>query len=198
MAGLNDDAIFTAARGFVLVAPVGTAGPDVEDIAAFDETTLPAGWALIGHTSAEELPEFGFDGGDTEVRGSWQNAQLKTVQTETLVDYMTMNVMQFDADTFELYYGEANTDSSTPGVFQVVTNETEGADRALAVVMVDGDFKIGFHAPKANLRRDEAISLETDSYAYMPIRATFLKEPGKPLYEWIVPSLVQESSSSEA
>lgn len=194
---LNDDAIFTAARGFVLVGEVGVAAePDKDDIAAFDELTLPSGWELIGHTSADELPEFGFDGGDTEVRGSWQNEALKTVQTEALVDYVTLNLMQFDDSAFELYYGAPNDQGAAEGEFVVQTTDTPGVDKALLIVMVDGQFKIGFYSPKSNIRREESISLDTDTFAYLPIRATFLKETGQPLYKWIAPHLNTGASSS--
>lgn len=197
---LNEKAIFTAAKGYILTADITVVGgtetfvtaPSVEDIAAFTETNLPADFELIGHTSADELPEFGFDGGDEEVRGSWQNEALKTVQTEALVDYMTFNHLQFDEAGFELYYGIANA-SVTDGEFVVETNNTPGVNKSLLVVMVDGEFKVGFYAPKARIKREESISLDTDSYAYLPLRATFLKATGQPLYKWIVPHEVPES-----
>lgn|SRR5690606_3333570 len=192
---LNDKAIFTAAKGYVLTAGIvlGENGapdefvtaPTVSDIQAFTETSLPTGFELIGHTSADELPEFGFDGGDTEVRGSWQTEALKTVQTDALVDYVTLNLMQFDDSGLEMYYGAENDPNAEVGEFVVETNNTEGVTKSLLIVMVDGDFKIGFYAPKATIKREDAISLETDSFAYLPLRATFLKATGQPLYKWI-------------
>ena len=87
---LNDNAVFTAATGYVLVAPVGTAYPTAAEIEAFDpeaaENGLLAAWEEIGHTSSEDLPEFGYDGGDTESRGTWQKKSLREVTTEAAVD----------------------------------------------------------------------------------------------------------------
>jgi hypothetical protein len=43
------------------------------------DVTLPNNWRSIGHTSRGDLPELGYDGGDTEVRGTWQNESLREV-----------------------------------------------------------------------------------------------------------------------
>src|SRR5690606_16689093 len=50
------------------------------------------------------LPEFGFDGGDTEPRGTWQAEALKTIVTDPAVDYVTFTAHQFDDQVFEFYY----------------------------------------------------------------------------------------------
>ena len=53
--------------------------------------------------------------------------------------------------------------------------------------MVDGPFVIAFTAAKATLRREEAIKLEADEFAILPVRATFVNHPGRLLFEWISP-----------
>lgn len=140
------------------------------------------GWTPVGHTSRNDMPEFGFEGGDKEVRGTWQNAQLREVQTETPADYLTLFLHQFDTKSFELYYGP--NASMTSGVFGVSGEETTN-EKAFLVIIVDGDEKIGFYAPKASVRRDDAIQMPVDDFASLPIRATFLKMPARRLYDWI-------------
>jgi hypothetical protein len=183
---LNANAIFTAATGYVYIGTVGTAAmPTPASIAAFDPGTgLGAGWDQIGHTSREELPEFGFDGGETETRGSWQNASLKVVTTEAPVDYVTFNLHQFDEAGLSLYYGQANS-STTADVFGVANTPLAGIEKALCIVMVDGTFKIAFHSAKSDIRREGAITLAVDEFSTLPLRATFLQPASGDLYSWI-------------
>lgn len=188
---LNADAIFTAARGYIFTGPVDTVGPTGTEVQNFVETTgLGANWVNIGHTSREDLPEFGFDGGDTETRGTWQAEVIKEVQTEALADFVTFSLHQFDDEGLALYYGVTNsaaTDGTEAGIFRVAESGTAGTDRALCIVIVDGDNKIAFYAPKTTIRREDSISMAVDEFAALPLRATFLKSDtaGSPLYEWI-------------
>lgn len=143
----------------------------------------PNGWQALGHTSRDDLPEFGFDGGDTEVRGTWQNESLREVVTKPIADYLTLWLAQFDQETLELFYGEDA--SSTPGVFGVRGGTPVPAERALWLVIVDGDTKIGFYAPKTSIRRDDSIQLAVDEFATFPVKATFLKFGSANVFEWV-------------
>ncbi len=158
---------------------VGTGTPTVTVTVA----KAPNGWVPIGHTSQDDLPEFGYDGGDTEVKGSWQNANLRETEKDTPVDHVTVKLEQFDKNSLELYYGE--NASTTSGVFGVEGGGTRSVERALLVIVVDGTLKIGFYAPKASIRRDDSISLAKDDFGTLPIKATFLKMPGRRLFDWI-------------
>lgn len=145
-------------------------------------------WDPIGHTAEEDLPEFGYEGGDKESKGTWQKKNLKEVTTEAVVDYVTMKLNQFDLKTFSYYYGKNK--SSTPGVFGVESGDNASVEEAILIIIVDGDYRIGFTAAKSTIRRDESISLATDDFSQLPIRSTFVKHPGRLLFEWIVPSEV--------
>lgn len=151
-------------------------------------TTAPNGWISIGHTSRDDMPEFGFDGGDTKVLGTWQNASLREVVTTQPSDYVTLHLHQFDATAMSLYYGP--NASVTPGVFAVAGGQAQPNEHAFLIVIVDGDTRIGFYAPKASVRRDDSIDLPVDEFASMPIRATFLKNGAANLYEWISQDLI--------
>ncbi|WP_367137895.1 hypothetical protein [Saccharothrix sp. HUAS TT1] len=153
-------------------------------MAAFDPDTGFATYETLGHTARDELPVFGFDGGETELRGSWQNASLREVTTEVASDYVTFNAHQFDEQALGLYYSVTNP-GSTPGVFEVQEAPSTPIQKAILIVVVDGDVNIGFHATKASIRREDAIELAVDEFAFMPLRATFLKDPGSPLFSWI-------------
>ena len=145
------------------------------------------GWTNIGHTSRGDLPEFGFEGGDTEVKGTWQNESLREVVTDPVADYLTLLLHQFDTQAFELYYG---TDASVEaGVFGVANGNPAPVEKALLIVIVDGSRKVAFYSPKASLRRDDSISLAVDEFATLPIRATFLKHSSSNKFEWVAEGL---------
>lgn|SRR5699024_2685148 len=192
----NDDAVFTAATGYIFTGPVGNAAPTPQELTTLDFETygvddVESGWVTLGHTSEEDLPEFGFDGGDKETRGTWQKKNLREVSTDTPVDYLLMRAQQFDSETLELYYGE--NVSSEAGIYSVNSSDAPSLTRGLLLVLVDGPHRIGFYAPKTSIRRDDSISLATDGFGTLPLRATLTKETGKPLFSWVLPHELPET-----
>lgn len=183
----NDAAVLSAAVGYVYVNSVGSeavAPADLNSLNLSDTSTWTndSGWSSVGHTSRGTLPEFGFDGGDSEIKGSWQKKKLREIQGEDPIDYLTVVLHQFDEDALSLYYGP--NASLTPGVFGVSSywerNEVSGL-----VVIEDGDLRLGFHFPKASVKRDDAIELPIDDLAALPIRFTFLDHEDRLLFSWI-------------
>lgn len=145
-------------------------------------------WTNVGHTSRGDLPEFGFDGGDTEVKGTWQNESLREIVTDPIADYLTLMLHQFDTESFELYYGK--NASTTAGVFGVAGGTPAPIEKALLIVIVDGTHKVAFYSPKASVRRDDSISLAVDEFATLPVRATFLKYGAENKFDWISEAFV--------
>lgn len=183
---LNDDALFTAAKGYIYIGNVGATKPTPSAIAAFDpDTGLGGSWINLGHTSRDELPEFGFDGGDTETKGTWQSEALKEVITDAAVDYVTFRLHQFDDLALELYYGQANSGTAVEGEFEVTSAGGAGIEKALTIVIVDGDAVIGLYARKTSIRREGPIELAVDEFSALPLRATFLKDGTNGLFSWI-------------
>jgi len=182
----NDNAVLTAATGYVYIGDVDNAAPDPSEVATIDPTDpsgwTATGWTDLGHTSRGDLPEFGSDGGDSEVKGTWQNEKLRTVVSEAPVDYVTVVLNQFDADALEMYYG--TNASSTEGVFGVA-GELVPQEKGLFILIQDGDTNLGFWAPKASITRDDSITLAVDEFSALPIRATFLSSGSNNLFEWI-------------
>lgn len=145
--------------------------------------TAANGWKMTGHTSRDDLPEFGKDGGDTEVKGTWQNKALReTLSGDPRVDFVTAILEQFDRGNLELYYGEDDTNED--GVFNV-EGDFAPVERALLIVIVDGDVSVGFHAPKTSIRGDDSIAMDTDNFVGFPVRMTFLKMGARKLFSWI-------------
>jgi len=181
-----DEAVITPGTGFIFVADPGTARPSeelIESYVAMDDDHFP-GYSSIGHTSRDDLPSFGFDGGDTEVQGTWSNASFREVVTEAPADYVTFNALQFDEQVLGLYYG-VTTDTPGDGIFEVQESPTTTVNKALLVVIVDGPRRVAFHAASTSIRREDAVELATDAFAAFPLRATFLKISGQPIYSWV-------------
>jgi hypothetical protein len=170
----------------VVVDPDADAGGKAggRSAAADAKTTLPVAWVNVGHTSRDDLPEWGLDGGDLEAKGTWQNESLREVETKSTVDYLTFKLHQFDSGAFELYYGKDALPTTT-GVFGVAGGTTVPVEKALFILIVDGDNKIGFHAHKASFRRDDSVEMATDEFAALPIRATLLRHNTEVKFSWI-------------
>lgn len=142
------------------------------------------GWKSVGHTSRGKLPEFGYEGDKTEVKGSWQKKKLREIQSDDPIDYLTVVLHQFDKDTLELYYGP--NQSSTSGVYGVSSmGQNSNAEKAGFVLIVDGSTRLGFHFNKAAVKRDDKIDLPIDDLASFPVKFTFLDYGSEPLFSWI-------------
>ena len=181
---LNDNAVVLPAVGYIYVAAVDTAAPTPAAIEAFDPTVGLSGWVQLGHTSRDDLPVFGFDGGDAETMGSWQNASLRRVTTEVAQDFVTFNALQLDEQILSYYYGVSNP-GSTVGKFDVTDSSVSGIETALVIVIVDGDATIGFHASKVSMGREDSIELAVDEFVAVPLRASILKSGSNPLFSWL-------------
>lgn len=181
---LNDNSVLTPAVGYIYVAAVDTASPTPAQIEAFDPDTGIVGWVQLGHTSRDDLPVFGFDGGDQETRGSWQNAALRRVTTEVAQDFVTFNALQLDETILSYYYGVADP-GSTVGKFDVSEAASAGIETALLIVIVDGEATIGFHASKVSMGREDSIELAIDEFVSVPLRASILKSGSLPLFSWL-------------
>jgi hypothetical protein len=182
----NDDAVLTAAVGYVYVGDSGTAAPTPTQLKTLNlkapsTWTGVTGWESVGHTSRGALPEFGFEGGDSEMKGSWQKKKLRELETDDPIDYVTVVLHQFDEQSLGLYYGP--NASTTPGVFGVKTGQKN--EKAVLVVIEDGDLRLGHHAHNSSVRRDDAIDLPIDDLAALPVRFTYLDYEDELPFTWI-------------
>jgi hypothetical protein len=157
---LNDNATLVIGSGNYLTAPVGTDLP--EDLLV---PTSP--WAVVGHTSLEDIFSIASEGGEATVIGTLQNKSLRTkysARTET----MTFTLQQFDVPGLKLYYG-SNAPVLPNGTVGVPTEPTPTTSAFLAV-FVDGENHFAFYAPKAEIYRADDVSFgDTESLAGLPI-----------------------------
>ena len=146
-----------------------------------------ANWTSVGHTSRGKLPEFGFDGGNSEMKGSWQKKKLRELQKDDPVDHLTVILHQFDTNALGLYYGpNASTDA---GVFGVKSG-TSPSEVAGLVIIQDGATNLGFHFSRSSVKRDEKIDLPVDDIAALGVKFTFLDYSDELLFSWISSDLL--------
>ena len=195
---LNDDAALVAGVGYVFIGEPGATPPTAAELDAvpnFETWTGTGGeWEQVGHTSRDDMPEFGFDGGDKEIKGTWQKKRLREIANgDPVADSLTFKLEQFDISSLELYYG-VNA-SAVDGEFGV-DGSFNPVEKALLVVIVDGTARIAFYAAKASISRDDSIDMPVDDFTGLPVKATFLDMPGQLLYKWISRAFLSASTVS--
>lgn len=185
MAEELNEQVWLAALGHIYTAAVDTAAPT-------DLGNPGVAFSSVGYTSLDNLPAIGTDGGSSTVLGVWQNRALRNVQTEDEVDIVDFWLAQFSKEALGLYYG--GTGGATAGQFQTPKSGASKTERALLVVIEDssqdGVPMIAFYAPRASIGRNDSISMATDAFAELPVRATVLTPVTQPYkHVWISPSL---------
>lgn len=149
--------------GHFYTAVVGTEMP-----ATLDE--IPSPWKEIGHTSLEDIFGISSSGGDRSVLGSLQNSALRT-QYSPRTETFTFTVQQFDEDSLRLYYG-SNAPILPDGSIGVPSAPSPTSAAFLAVFF-DGESRFAFYAPKADILRNDDLSLsDTESLAGLPLGVT--------------------------
>ena len=170
---LDDTAVYIPAAGHVYFAPVGTAKP-----ASLTAPEWP--WDEVGHTSRDDGLTITKDGGDVNVLGSWQNANLRS-QTEPVVYALTLHLLQVSNTTLAMYFGGGDT--SDPDVFGVNINPSP-QEYAAFVRIVDGDNEAPLYIPKVSVISDDDVSVDVANFLSFPIRMTVLGVTGSNLMEW--------------
>jgi len=200
-AGLNDAAVIVAAVGYVYTNPTtGAPAPTPTALETLNplspSTWTAAGWNLIGHTARGTLPDFGYEGGKIELKGSWQVAQIREVEQDIPADYVKLVLNQFDQYNLGLYYGQDV--SSTVGEFSYAGGPWVPNEQAFLTIIEDQSVRLGFYAARASIRRDAAIKLALGDFGELPIQCTFLKYNNTtPLYSWINELLFPAVGSAE-
>ena len=163
---LKDTEVYLPATGRIYTAVADTAFP--ADLAA-----PGASWYDIGHTSEEDLPAWGSDGGEETRIGTWQKRTLRSVQTDPALEILTFNIHQFNKLTLSYYYGKQPT--VTANRYEYDSGSTNTANVSLLIVVSDGENgDVGFHAPNVKLGREGNIEADPEALLALPLRATIL------------------------
>lgn len=167
---LIDDAVVLPGTGFMYIAPAETAQPA--------SLTAPASpWENLGHTSREDGLTITRDGGDSEVKGSWQNPSLRE-RRDPSTFAITAFLHQIDNNVLSMYFGDG--DVSVAGEFGV-TSVTGTTEKALFVRIVDGTNEVGLYVPKVSIGADDDVEIDVEEFLAWPVRATVLQVSGSNL-----------------
>ncbi|MEV3856065.1 hypothetical protein AB0J38_17290 [Streptomyces sp. NPDC050095] len=177
---MQDNAVVVAGGGYIYFAAEDTPKPT----RITDPLNPGREWTNIGHTSRDDLPEFGRDGDDPETIGSWQNAKLR--QTTPDITYsVTFQALQASADTYRFYFGAGEEAVQPDGSVRIPATPVPQV-KALLVVLVDGKQFVPLWHPRASLLGSDAVEMATDDFVKFPITATFLSSSliGNAIGEW--------------
>jgi hypothetical protein len=183
----DDNAVLIPGTGSIWTGVVGTAvEPTLAQLATFVSAgTVPSGWTNLGHTSEDDLPTPGQDGGDTETKNSWQSKPLRTVITEKPTDFWDIKSLQIlDPAVLGYYFGGGTPGAAASGRW-IQPDNPAPLEKAVTIVMVDGTTPLAFFAPKMSLYRSDSLEVETGEFMTVPLRLTLLKAAGQPLGVWI-------------
>jgi hypothetical protein len=148
------------------------------------------GWINLGHSSRTKLPEFGYEGGKLNMKGSWQKQRLRQIRDNAPIeDSVKASLEQWNRTTLELYFGADAANSA--GIFGV-SGDFNPVEKAFLVVLVDQEVNLGCYASKASIARDAAVDIPIDDFSSLPVAATFLNMGTRRLYDWISNDLFGE------
>lgn len=183
---LEDGAVILPGVGHVLLAEVGTtppASPGDIDLTGSEPAT---GWENLGHTSRENAVALTRDGDEPEQRGSWQNPNLRET-TPTVTWAFTIPALQVDNQVLSLFFGGG--DDSQADSFGVTT-ASGSSERAMYIVLVDGNTRAGIHVPRVSISAEEAPTFDPENFLEFTLRASVLKDSGNPdLMRWFLAGL---------
>lgn len=184
---MQDDAVYLPAIGYIYKGDVGTEAPSVSELDDFPKDP-PSDWENMGHTSRDDLPSWGHDGGDPEVMGTWQKRNFRSVVTEAATEELTINVHQLTADNLEMFFGRGDG-GDEPGEYSADAEDGQNPEYALLIVIVDGKRKAAFWSPRCSFTRDGDLELDAEEFLTLPIKATLLEEEGMPFFKFIADSI---------
>lgn len=182
---LDDTSVTLPGKGFVFMAAAGTEIPVATQAAldALDLTsnTIATGWSNFGHTSRENNVTIDSDVNEGDVKGSWQNANLRKV-ADTVTRTLAIGSLQMTNETLELYY--AGGDSTEPDIFWAKGDAPQ--ERAVFVALVDGAERSGFYQPRVSFGADGGVEMDPENFLEFSLKGTFLDQTGaKGILAWL-------------
>lgn len=175
---LTDAAVLIPGTGSIYLAPTGTPAPP-------DPNAIPSSpWSDVGHTSREDGLTISRDGGDSEVKGTWQNANLRE-RREPATWAVGFQLHQVDAEALRLFFGGGEI---TDGKFAAPPVPI-AQEHALYVVMIDGTNRVGLYFPKVSILAGDDIEIDVENFLSFPVQATVLSMSGTNLLEWFADTI---------
>lgn len=174
---LNNAATLVVKTGRFYIAPVGTEAP--ADAASILAPTTP--WEELGHTSVEDILSWATEGGESTTLGSLQSPSLRTTSSAR-VESFTTTLLQWDEQSLPFYFGDNMELIPGSTIFYGVNSNPTPIEKALLIVLRDGQNAFPIYAPSVSIARGDDLSIEsTEDLAGLPISITLQNHNGN---EW--------------
>jgi len=169
---IDDEAVLLPAIGHYYLAPATDQALPVNLLAPGTP------YVDLGHTSLEDPFGLSSEGGDVEVKGTWQNPTLRSSRAPR-VDSIAFIAHQWDLLSYQNFWG---SNAARVGDFVQVPLNPVPNTGTLYVVIQDGNDQVAIHAPKVELSRADDIELSAEDLGGLPLRATLL---GRSSANWL-------------
>lgn len=175
----NDDAVLMPGRGAVLIAPVKSEIPTSDQLAEWVKSgaTGPLGdYSPLGYTSLDELPGFESDVEGGEVKGVWENPQLRTSAVK-VSESVTITPVEWVKTPLEHRFGPGKIDDGK-GHF-VIPEAYSTQQVSILVVLLDGERALGLCYFKCETAPGDKLELDSENFAGIPVKYTILSVTGE-------------------
>lgn len=168
---LNDNSTLVVKTGRFYIAPVGTASPT--NLLAPDTP-----WEEIGHTSVEDILSWATEGGETTTLASLQSPSLRSTSSARTESFTT-TLLQWDEATLPFYFGDNMELIPGSGILMGVNSNPTPVEKALLIVLRDGQNAFPIYAPSVSIARADDLSIDsTEDLAGLPIQISLKNYQG--------------------
>ena len=180
MAGMNAANVIIPGRGAIFTAAPLTDAPAYKSMTPDMPGT---GWTSLGHTSKDNAVALSKDGGDVTQFDSWWTAAIAVIYGANSWK-INVNALQIDAGVLDLAFnGTVDTDGG-----YIVPAAVEAVDKALFVLAIQGDKRMGLYLPKVSITLGDAPSFDPTKLFEIPLTAAVLADENT-LMKWYHPGL---------
>jgi hypothetical protein len=175
--------IIIPGRGAIFTGAVGATPPDYHIL---DPYTPPADWDSLGHTSVENNVSLSKDGGEATQFDSWWDVAI-AIQRSPLNWSLTVGALELRKSNLDLAFGGKLETESTTGSY-VVPSDIKAVDKALFVLAVQGDKRMGLYLPAVSITLGDAPSFDREALFELPLAGSILSHESR-VMQWFHPSL---------
>lgn len=182
----NRDEAIIPGRGFVFTANAGTAAPDLKNFDPDNPETCFDGWNWLGLTSKDNLVALSAEGGDNEVRDTWEYSSVRVEKASTTYG-MSVNALNVNEATLSLAFPGGKWDAGTKSYS--VSSNSATADKAVFVVIIDNkNGTAALYYPNGAMSLGEAPSLSADGFLEINLNVTAQTSPATgETFRWYTP-----------
>lgn len=166
----NRDEAIIPGRGFVFTANAGTEAPDLNQFDPENPEACFASWTWLGLTSKDNLVALSAEGGDSEVRDTWEYAAVRVEKARTTYG-MSVNALNVNEATLGLAFPGGKWDSQKKSY--AISSNSGTTDKAVFVVIIDNKNGLAaLYFPNGAMSLGEAPSLSADGFLEINLKVT--------------------------